>query len=102
MCPACGGEMRIIAFIIDDDVLGANLRNLAKAETQSPLGPPGTTALSAASLVSCRQQAPVRGVPPVVAVRPAIGVTESLCSDETHQLAAPDDSGGRSKPASRH
>ena len=35
-------------------------------------------------------------------VRPAIGVPESLCSEEAHQLAAPDDSGGRSKPASRH
>ena len=49
MCPACGGEMRIIAFIIDHDVVDAILRHLAKAEAQSPRGPPSVTALSAAS-----------------------------------------------------
>ena len=49
VCPACGGEMRIIAFIIDHDVVDAILRHLAKAETQSPRGPPGTAAVSAAS-----------------------------------------------------
>ena len=49
VCPKCGGEMRIIAFIIDHDVVDAILRHLAKAEAQSPRGPPSVTALSAAS-----------------------------------------------------
>jgi len=48
LCPKCGGEMRIIAFI-DHDVVDAILRHLAKAEAKSPRGPPGTAALSAAS-----------------------------------------------------
>jgi len=37
---------RIIAFIIDHDVVDAILKHLAKAETPSPRGPPGTAALS--------------------------------------------------------
>jgi len=41
--------MRIIAFIIDHDVVDAILRHLAKAGAQSPRGPPGVAALSAAS-----------------------------------------------------
>ncbi len=49
VCPSCGGEMRIIAFIIDHDVVGAILRHLAKAEAQSPRGPSDATALSAVS-----------------------------------------------------
>jgi hypothetical protein len=49
LCPSCGGEMRIIAFIIDHDVVDAILRHLAKAEARSPRGPPGTAALSAVS-----------------------------------------------------
>ncbi len=49
VCPKCGGEMRIIAFIIDHDVVDAILRLLAKAEARSPRGPPSTAALSAAS-----------------------------------------------------
>jgi len=49
VCPSCGGEMRIIAFIIDHDVVNAILRHLAKAEARSPRGPPSVTALSAAS-----------------------------------------------------
>ena len=49
VCPKCGGEMRIIAFIIDHDVVDAILWHLAKAEAQSPRGPPTVTALSAAS-----------------------------------------------------
>jgi len=48
VCPNCGGEMRIIAFIIDHDVVDAILRHLAKAEAQSPRGPPTVTVLSAA------------------------------------------------------
>jgi hypothetical protein len=49
VCPKCQGEMRIVAFIIDHDVVGAILRHLAKVEARSPRGPPGTAALSAAS-----------------------------------------------------
>jgi hypothetical protein len=49
LCPKCGGEMRIIAFITDHDVVDAILRHLAKAEAQSPRGPPGTAALPTAS-----------------------------------------------------
>ena len=49
LCPSCGGEMRIIAFIIDHDVVDAILRHLAKAEARSPRGPPSAAALSAAS-----------------------------------------------------
>jgi len=48
VCPKCGGEMRIIAFIIDHVVVDAILRHLAKTEAQSPRGPPTVTALSAA------------------------------------------------------
>jgi hypothetical protein len=49
VCPSCGGEMRIIAFIIDHDVVDAILRHLAKAEARSPRGPPGAAPLSATS-----------------------------------------------------
>jgi hypothetical protein len=49
VCPKCQGEMRIIAFIIDHDVVDAILRHQAKAESQSPRGPPGVATLSAAS-----------------------------------------------------
>ena len=49
VCPTCQGEMRIIAFITDHDVVDAILRHLAKAEARFPRGPPGTAALSAAS-----------------------------------------------------
>jgi hypothetical protein len=41
--------MRIIAFIIDHDVVDAILRHLAKAEARSPRGPPIAAALPAAS-----------------------------------------------------
>ena len=49
VCPACGGKMRIIAFIIDHDVVDAILRHLAKAEARSPRGPPSAPPLPAAS-----------------------------------------------------
>ena len=49
VCPKCQGEMRIIAFIIDHDVVDAILRHLAKAEAQSPRGPPSAATLCAAS-----------------------------------------------------
>jgi hypothetical protein len=49
LCPSCGGEMRIIAFIIDHDVVDAILRHLATADAKSPRGPPSAAALSAVS-----------------------------------------------------
>ena len=49
LCPSCGGEMRVIAFIIDHDVVDAILRHLVKAVARSPRGPPGAAPLSAAS-----------------------------------------------------
>ena len=49
VCPKCGGEMRIIVFIIDHDVVDAILRHLAKAEARTPRGPPIAAALPAAS-----------------------------------------------------
>ena len=49
LCPSCSGEMRIIAFIVDHDVVDAILRRIAKTEAQSPRGPPGAEALPAAS-----------------------------------------------------
>jgi hypothetical protein len=49
VCPKCQGEMRIVAFIIDHDVVDAILRHLATAEARSPRGPPSKAALSAAS-----------------------------------------------------
>jgi len=49
VCPSCGGEMRIIAFIIDHDVVDAILRHLAKAEARSSRGPPSAAALPAVS-----------------------------------------------------
>jgi len=49
VCPTCGADMRIIAFLIDHDVVDAILRHLAITEAQSPRGPPGTEAVSAAS-----------------------------------------------------
>ena len=44
LCPSRGGEMRIIAFIIDHKAVDAILRHLAKAEAQSPRGPPTAAA----------------------------------------------------------
>jgi len=49
LCRNCGAEMRIIAFIIDHDVVDAILRHLATAGAKSPRGPPSAAALSAAS-----------------------------------------------------
>ena len=45
LCPSCGGEMRMIAFIIDHDVVDAILRHLATADAKSPRGPPSAAAL---------------------------------------------------------
>ncbi len=34
VCPACGGEMRVVAFILDHDVVDAILRHGPGTETQ--------------------------------------------------------------------
>jgi hypothetical protein len=44
MCPLCSGEMPIIAFIVEHDVVDAILRHLAKTKAQSPRGPLGAAA----------------------------------------------------------
>ena len=49
VCPSCGSEMKVIAFITEHDVVDAILRHLAKAETRSPRGPPGAATLPAVS-----------------------------------------------------
>ncbi len=49
VCPKCQGEMRIIAFIIDHNVVDAILRHLTTAEAKSPRGPPSAAAFSAVS-----------------------------------------------------
>ena len=41
--------MRVIAFIVDHDVVDAILQYLAKAEGQSSRGPPSSAVLSAGS-----------------------------------------------------
>jgi len=49
MCPSCGSEMKVIAFITEHDVVDAILRHLAKAEARSPRGPPGAATFPAIS-----------------------------------------------------
>ncbi|MEJ2582713.1 MAG: hypothetical protein P8127_13920 [Acidobacteriota bacterium] len=64
MCPSCGSEMKVIAFITEHDVVAkmkvialiaehdvadAILRHLAKAEARSPRGPPGGATLPTTS-----------------------------------------------------
>ena len=49
VCPTCGSEMKVIAFITEHDVVDAILRHLAKAEARSPRGPPGAATLPATS-----------------------------------------------------
>jgi hypothetical protein len=49
VCPSCGGEMKVIAFITEHDVVDAILRHLAKTEARSPRGPPGAATLPATS-----------------------------------------------------
>ena len=73
MRPKCQGEMRIIAFIVDHDVVDANLRPLAMAEAPSPRSPQSAAIPSVASLASCRQQSLLWGVPVEATVRPAKG-----------------------------
>jgi hypothetical protein len=49
LCPSCGSEMKVIAFVTEHDVVDAILRYLAKAEARSPRGPPGAATLPAIS-----------------------------------------------------
>lgn len=39
LCPLCGSEMKVIAFITKHEIVDAILRHLAKAEARSPLCP---------------------------------------------------------------
>jgi hypothetical protein len=49
VCPSCGSEMKVIAFITEHDVVDAILRHLAKTEARSPRGPPGAVTLPGTS-----------------------------------------------------
>jgi len=50
VCPMCGGEMRVIAFIIDLQVVDQILRHLKRREEQGRgRGPPGRSELQAVS-----------------------------------------------------
>ena len=49
LCPSCGSEMRVIAFITEHEVVDAILRHLAKTGARSPRGPPGTATVPATS-----------------------------------------------------
>jgi hypothetical protein len=49
MCPSCGSEMKVIAFITEHDVIDAILKHLAKTKARSPRGPPGAATLPATS-----------------------------------------------------
>ena len=40
VCPTCGSEMKVIAFIIEHDVVDAILRHLERKEAQGARGPP--------------------------------------------------------------
>ena len=49
VCARCGGEMRIIAFILDHEVVDKILRHLERSDVASERGPPGSLGLEAAS-----------------------------------------------------
>ena len=49
LCPSCGSEMKVIAFITEHDVVDAILRHLAKTKARSPRGPPGAATFPATS-----------------------------------------------------
>jgi hypothetical protein len=40
VCPSCGGEMKVIAFITEYDVIDAILRHLERKEEQEARAPP--------------------------------------------------------------
>jgi len=48
VCPSCGGEMKVVAFIIDHAVVDKILRHLKRrAEDKRERGPPGRSELAA-------------------------------------------------------
>jgi hypothetical protein len=50
VCPSCGGEMKVIAFIIEHEVVDRILRHLKRhGEGERERGPPGRSELAAAS-----------------------------------------------------
>ena len=50
VCPSCGGEMKIIAFIVDHAVVDVILRHLAgRAQAGGVRGPPAGARLEVAS-----------------------------------------------------
>jgi len=49
VCERCGGEMEIIAFIIDHQVVDKILRHLVAKEDHQERGPPGWADLAAVS-----------------------------------------------------
>jgi len=49
VCPSCGSEMKVIAFITEHDVVDAILRHLVKTEARSPRGPPVAATLPTTS-----------------------------------------------------
>ena len=40
VCPSCGTEMKVIAFITKHDLVDAILRHLERKKSQEPRGPP--------------------------------------------------------------
>ena len=43
VCPSCGGEMKVVAFITEHEVVDRILRHLKRrGETERVRGPPGT------------------------------------------------------------
>jgi butyrate kinase len=49
VCERCGGEMRVVAFIIDPQVVDRILRHLVLKADHRVRGPPGWADLEAAS-----------------------------------------------------
>ena len=50
VCPTCGAEMKIIAFITEHEVVTRILKHLTqKAETEKSRGPPEAAGFAAAS-----------------------------------------------------
>jgi len=49
LCPRCHAEMRIVAFIVDHEVVDKILRDLRRKELERGRAPPGAADLEAAS-----------------------------------------------------
>ena len=49
VCPSCGAEMKVIAFIIDHVVVDKIIRHLRLADAASERGPPQNAAVPSAS-----------------------------------------------------